>query len=726
MATAIVGAVRFAFNRDFYFADDSQTGAFGQWWELGDHLLQGRIPVLEPYAWQAGNYFAEGQWGLLNPVTWLVALGARAMEEPTLHGAIVKIAFLMIMSGGVFLLARSFGAGASWSALAGLLVPMSGFTVYMDATSWATGLFNAAVFPWVWWALRRLAEDGRSPWPYLVSSYVLITFGYVFGVLILIVVLVESLIRAVVARDRGRILRVLAASVWGGLLTIAIYLPALLTAPVTERAGFEILNTWFLSADLTDLASTASPMGSASIGSWWGPVTDAPLVYIAWILPFVPLFLPMARDAARRCIPLLVLATIVLLIVVGPSDVGPIRWPVRFMPYLALPVVILVAVMATRTFPSRITRRGIAWSGALIVLTALLSYGNTPGGWKGIATIVIVQAAALCGLVFVAWEKKWPATERTRTVIAVGAGLVVTVLLVVPQLLVFPATPLPKFAVPDSVSRMSAVVSDAPGDAIVVGDIYADGGREASFDERLLGNLWYLSPAHVGSLYTVLPYSRFSNDLCSDLRGSTCDEALETLWSTDPDTGLPVADLMGVSTIIAMKETFPRAPDAPAGWRIVDDGDFTWRLERSQPIPGAGGVVYTGTGTEVTTIAQSDTAVTLRVDDVGDDGRIVLSRLDYPGYSVDGAGFDQPVRGWLLTVDASGAAPGDVITVRFRPPGFGAMIAAYILCAALVAGWMVVRFRQRAGAPVAGNVPPAPTEPTEDSAVPRAEQRTRG
>lgn len=703
--TALVGAARLIVNPQFYFADDSQTGAFGQWWKLGDSLLSGRIPVLDPHAWQAGNYFAEGQWGLLNPVTWLIALGARASEDPSVHGAIVKIAFLMLMAGGVFLLARSFGASAPWAALAGLLVPMGGFTVYMDAPSWATGLFNAAVFPWVWWGLRRLVERGRSPIPYLLSSYVLITFGYVFGVLILVVILVEALIRSSIARDRVRILRVLAASVWGGLLSIAIYLPGVLTAPVTERGSLGITNTWFLNADLSDLASSASPMASASIGSWWGPITDAPLVYIAWVLPFIPLFAPMSREAVRRCIPLFVLAGVTLLIVIGPSQVGPIRWPVRFMPYLVLTAVIIVAVMATRAFPSRITRRGVLWSGILLVLTTGLSFANTPGGWKGIGAIAVVQVVVLSGFAAVAWWKKDAYSDRVRIGVAAGAALGVTALLVVPQLVVFPATPLPKFGVPDSVSRMSAVLADTEGDAIVVGDIYADGGTAASFDERLMGNLWYLSPAKVGSLYTVLPYSNFSNDLCSDLRGSTCEDALDTLWSRDRETRMPVADLMGVSTIVAMKATFPDPDLIPAGWHLAFDGDYTWRFERDEPIEGAGGVVFTGEGTDVTTLEHTDTSVTLSVDAVGDDGRIVLSRLDYPGYTVDGAQHVDPVRGWLLTVDATGLEPGDVITVTFRPPGFAIMLATYGLAALLLVGWLIVRLRARRASARASEAP---------------------
>lgn len=704
--TGLIAGMRLVVNRAFYFADDTQYGAFGQWWELGDRLLHGGIPVLDPQAWQAGNYFAEGQWGLLNPLTWVVALGARASEEPVLHSSIVKIAFLMLMAGGVYLLARSFGASAPWAALAAVLVPASGFTSYMDAPSWVTGLFTTAVFPWVWWGLRRI-ESERNPLAYLVASYLLITFGYVAGVLALVVILIEALVRLGVRREWGAFWRAFAASVWGGLLTVATFLPGVLTAPVTERSGFEVVNDHFLNADLSDLASVGAPTATASINAWFG-ILNGPVVYIAWIVPFVPLFLPMTRDALRRCIPLFVLGVVALTAIIGPNDVGPIRWPIRFMPYLTLVVVVLIAVMATRAFPERVTRGRVGIAAIVLVATTLLSDFNTPGAWKAVFGVAALQAVALLGLAFLALSPRMARSVRfgaapRRVVVAVlGAG-VLTAGLVVPQMALFPRSPLVVSAVPDSVSRMQQVLADVPGDGIVAGDVYEWDEIEESFDERLVGNLWYLSPEPVSSLYTVLPFSTYAADLCLDLRGATCDETIDVLWETDAETGVTVADLMGVSTIIAMTETFPDEPEPAPGWRVAASGDFAWLLVRDEPVAGAGGVTWTGDGTEVTVLSQSETSVTMRVDEVGADGRVVLSRLPYPGYAVEGAAFADPVRGWLLTVSVDDAAPGDVVTVTFRPPGFALMVAAFALAGVMLLGWPawhVVRSRRSARARV--------------------------
>lgn len=704
VAVAVGGALavaRLLGSSGFYFADDSQLGAFGQWFELGDHLLRGSLPMLNPSAWQAGNYWAEGQWGLINPVTWAVAVFTRVIDDPVVSMTAVKMVFLVAMTLGVYLLARSFGASPAWAALAGLLAPLAGFTVFMDAPSWATGLFNAALLPWAWWALRRVVEEGGGPIGYLVTSYLLITFGYVFGVMILALVLIESLVRALVVRDRRRALVTVLASAWGALVTVIVYLPGVLTAPVTERAGFSVFNVGFLNADLTDMGSAASPTATGSIGAWWGFATDAPLAYVAWAIPLFGLFLPVSRAIVMRALPLLIIGGIALLMVIGPSHVGPLRWPIRMMPYLVIAVVVLLAVVATEAYPSQVTRRRALAAFGILAAMTYLAFANAPGGWRSLALVALMQAAAIAAIWWLAVRgQRRDAPAGRRTTYAVLVAVAVTVAVVPLQMRLFPETPLPVNAVPQSVQEMSATLAGVPGDAFAVGDVYAGADDEDSYRERLIANLWYLSPTPVGSLYTVLPYSTFSNDLCTDLRGSTCEGALATLWSADETTGRSVADLMALSTVVAMTSTFVERPEVPDGWSVRSGGEFTWVIERDDPVDGAGGVVATGAGTEVDTVSQTQDAVTFSVVSVGADARVIMSRLAYPGYGVDGAVLTDPVRGWLLTVDVAGLEPGDIVTVSFRPPGFALEVVAAVLAAGLMVAWPLGRvvMRRRRGA----------------------------
>ncbi|MBY0687192.1 YfhO family protein [Microbacterium marinilacus] len=692
----------------FYFTDDTERGSFGQWWQLGEHLLQGRIPLLDPSAWQAGNYLAEGQWGLLNPVVWVIALATRGSEDPVLLVTVVKVVFLGVMAVGAYLLARSFGAHRPWAALAGVLLPQVGFTVYMDAASWSNGLFNTALLPWVWWGLRRAVEGRRSPVPYLIASYVLITFGYVFGVMVLVVILVESLVRHAVRRDGRRVVRTLLASVWGGALTILVYLPGILTAGVSERGAAPFDNYRFLNADLTDLAAAASPTVTATIRAWDGDVTLAPLVYIAWALPLLPLFLPLRRSTVRRVLPLLVVGGIALFAVLAPSHMGAIRWPLRFIPDLSLALIVLFAVAASQAYPRRITPRGAWWSAGAITLAAAVSWTDAPTAWQSIGAAAALQLVALVALLWIA-RRPWatarvgraPWSTTRATALAVAGAVLVTTVATAAQVLTLPRSPLPDGDAPD-VATMRSVLpeAEAGGDAVAVGNTGAYDDEPASWHERLRENLWYLSDTNVINLYTVLPYTAFIDDLCADesehLRTCVDEAGLGALWSVDPDTGMRVSDLMSVSTVVAMKRTFPEAPDVPEGWTLAAEGDYTWVVRRDEPLPEAGGVVWEGDGTQVSEVTRDGASATFTVDAVGDDARVALSRLDYPGYSVDGgAQLADPIRGWLLTVDVSDVAPGETVTVRFAPPATPLLVASAALAALAGAAWLVVWGRQR-------------------------------
>ena len=76
-------------------------------------------------------------------IGWMASNSANIVVFST----ILKITCLCILSAGTFLLARSYKAGAEWSAIAGVSVTLTGFTVYMDASSWVTGLMVFSLLP---------------------------------------------------------------------------------------------------------------------------------------------------------------------------------------------------------------------------------------------------------------------------------------------------------------------------------------------------------------------------------------------------------------------------------------------------------------------------------------------------------------------------------------------------------------------------------------------------
>lgn len=682
VATLVYCAARIVREPRFFFWDDTQLGAFGQWYGLGTQILSGEISLISPGSWQGGNYLAEGQWGIWNPSVWLVALGTHTFDGATGFTTFVKVAFLLVLCLGAYLVAREYGAAPWWAALAGFGASVGGQTVFMDAPSWVTGLQNVALFALCWWALKRHVDRGRSPIPFFVFAYLLITFGYVFGVMELAFLLLVMLGDAVVRRARAAWMRVLVLGVFSALLTVFVYLPGLLTSPVTSRSGSGILNDQFLNMDLGDLATSPITTAVSSVRGYWGDLLPVPLQYVTWLIPlFVIIGVAGWRPLKTIVVPLLMLA-LTAAFVIGPSVIGPLRYPARMMPYVVLCVVVVFAVVASRGWPQRASSLRVTLAVGITAACGWLSWAAQPSSWGWVALATALQIALI--LVVLRWRRLERLTTRSAAP-AAAFLLVASLVVLVPQVARFPSSPLGNFNVPSSVSAMSAVADDMDTGIMAVGDVYSLQAHPESYEESLIANLWYLTGKDSASVYTVLPFTAFSKELCVDLRGRTCPEALDTLFE---DAENPLADDMALNTVVVIKgEGLENEPDAPDGW-TVDAGEYTWALHRDTPVEPAGGVARTSTGTAVTVLERDDAGVTLRVDDApAAGGEVIFSRLAWPGYSASAGSLAEPDRGFLLTLAVGPQDVGKTIEVSFRPPGWAIEIASAALALLIAVAW---------------------------------------
>lgn len=331
---------------DFYFWDDTEIGGFPLYFHLGELLRAGTWPVLDPGMWMGGNFIAEGQWGLWNPMILAIGVAASAANSAVVFSTVLKLAFLMVAALGAFLLARSYNVRPQLAFAAGVAVPLNGFTLYMDAPDWASGLMTWSMLPYAWLALRRSNAKNASPVAFLVVAYLIVTVGYVQGTIGLCLVLLAVGIDRLCARDWRAAQRVMLGAVFVVLLGITVYLPAMLSADVTLRSNDEVLNTGLLTADLGGLVSSGIPTAVFAVSGWWGEWTTTPMLYTTWFLPvlaFVSWTRVRPQLAEVRDVAIVLLGA--AMFVVGPSDAGALRYPMRFMPYVALAGIIGLLVL---------------------------------------------------------------------------------------------------------------------------------------------------------------------------------------------------------------------------------------------------------------------------------------------------------------------------------------------------------------------------------------------
>lgn len=682
-ATALGALVPILFNRRFYYADDTQTSAVGAWYELGRRLMNGELPLLAPERWMAGNYVAEGQWSLFNPIQLLLALVTVHVNNLALVASVVKILAVVVLGTGAYLVARSYAVPPRWAAVLGICAPFTGFSVYMDSASWVTGLFVLAALPWTWWALRRMRLRPGGPLLPFVFGYLLITVGYVHGTMMLVVLILGCLLEPALEREWREAGRVLGVGALLGAIAVAVYLPGVLTSSVTWRTSLGISNDNFMSPDLGALLASPIPTTTPWMTGFWKLPLDAPLMYVGWMtLLLVLVRWDRLAGRVRDLVVPVMLGVAAALLVFGPSSISVIRFPVRFMPYLSLSLLVITVVVVSRAGLA-LGQRRLLVLGAFTAIGAYLGFAKHPGG-----AVVIALGAILAGggALVVAWASRRPESARL-----VGSAAFVGLAGIVLQHASFPASPLPDFGVWARAADISAHAPKVAGDLLVAGSPtqLAD-----SWNETVFSNEWYIAGVSTGNVYTPVGFAAYASDLCQEAHGSTCEAAAKRVTEVDPTTGLPLADLLSLDAVQVLGTDASTIASPPIGWHVQSTTPDSSLWARNTLTPSVGGIVWTSSGVTVHEVSRSDTQVRFSVSAVpSSGGRVVFSRLAWPGYSVRGATEGTPLRGYLLQVDLAPSAVGTTVTVQFAPPAWtlsralllGAPIAALLwACAELI------------------------------------------
>lgn len=676
----------------YFFYGDTQSAYYGWWYHLGEEVRAGRWPVLDPHAWRAGNIVAEGQWGLFSPLSIGVGLLATLTGNVLALATAVKIALVCAGSLGMFLLARSYAVPPALAYLAAVAAPAGGMTRYLDMPSWAAGLTIWALFPWVWWSLRRVNRSPLAVLAALVLAYLLVAVGYVYGTIMLIVVLVANLVDARVAGDRESFRRVLGVGVVSGLVALAVYLPGVLSAAASGRdsafGGFGGKFSTDPVAMFTSVVPTASVHGTS--------LHLLPYAYLAW---FLPVLLWVDLDRVRRhwrgYAGLLLVTLVTLLVVDGPARFGPLRWPLRLQTFLVHAVVLVVVVALAHFTVRHVSRRRLALSLAWVVVAGAVAVVRAPEVTGG----HVVSVGLVGGALVVLW---WLA-RRSRSWVAFGAFAgVVTLLAGAWQHAAYPEPPSPERNLPAARADYERPLAGAAGDVMVVGDPEAVLRDDpAATAELLVGSAWYLTGHRVQNTYTAVSHGEYRDRFCVNYLGNTCPELLDTLFAAEPSTGEQRVDLLGVSTLLLVRADLPaqRLESPPPGWHVADTGRWTVTWVRDEPVAGAGEPVWSTPGAVVTPLSSDGGTTTFRVEDLpAAGGRVVLSTLAWPGFRTDVGEVTDPVEGYLLTVDLPEDARGRVVTVRYAPPLWPVVLGAWWLAVAATVAWpLLLVLRQRRG-----------------------------
>ncbi|MCI9889625.1 hypothetical protein JT358_14335 [Micrococcales bacterium 31B] len=714
LVSAALAALPLAFNNRFYFLADTTLGAYGQWYYLGEQLRAGNWPLLELSRWGSGNFVADGQWGLFSLLTISIALASTLFNNILIFVSGVKIGFIVLGAVGLYFLGRSFKVSPAMAAVLGISASLGGFTVHIDATSWVTNLEIWALVPWTWWGIRRIVA-GKNPWIALLFGYFTVTTGYVHGTLMLVVVFAAVLVMCLLEKQFRAFLRVLLTGIAVGLMALVVFLPGVLSSSVTVRDNVGIENNGMMTASLSDLLGSISPTAQMDVSWWWGNVSPSPIVYIAWFLPLIVLVdFRAAKGVARELAVALVMFVVTFLFVTGPSEVGPLRFPTRLMPFLGTSLLIVVIVLLDRYRVARVTKVRVGVGLLLLTVCGLQVLGSTPQDWVmqlstlgGIFFFIILSLLAVQTFARAADDRSGrgyrAATAILATVIVIGC-----VTATVQQRLHFDgfeSNPTPE--VPTKVDHYRALLPEAKGNGVVIGNPTDATNGPDMFQNSAASNLWYLVPSvNMLNTYYVAAHRSLATELCEGNAGQTCGDLLKRLAEPDPTMGVPLADLLSIDSILIDKAEVPQAEyESPMpGWSVATQDARVILWTRDTPVGAAGGVVWADRDLQYSNSSISDRETVVKIGTVPEGGaRLVLSRLAWPGYTVQGdATLQTPTNGYLVTVQVPETAAGTTLTVRWDPPRWnllqGAGGAAVLLSLLLIVGSAILSSRRKAKA----------------------------
>nr|WP_062987179.1 hypothetical protein [Nocardia anaemiae] len=695
------GAVLLANARHFY-TDDSESQYGPLWVMLGRSLRDGRFPVLVPEHWMAGNYAIE-EAGLLNPPQLLIDLIAPSIDNIALYTTVVKLIFAVILGTGVYRVCLEYGARLPWAAVAGVSIPFTGWLLFFDEASWYTAFTGTAWLVHAWASGVRYARGRGGPIPTFVFLYLAISVQYIFpaveaGLMIGAVAVGE----VVFQRKWQPSLRLLAVAGCAAVAGLATYLPSMLSAKVTWRGTAQINNDQFLTVPWSESLNASLPSSLPAYNSWWGYVQPMPVVYIAWFLIPALAFIDWrkARASWREFSAIALVALMALMWTAGPGTIGPLRWPARVLPMLALGLLVLVCVLLGRfaTFDNW-RGRGIA-AGVLIGLLWVRSFSAAPRE-------VVWHVVAAVGIAVLGAAVVWLGMKKSM---AAACALTIVSVFPIAFLQVYAAQPTPmSWNLPELRSEMRAAFPKFPGTTLQLADRGLirpeDRSLRGAYGSLVFGNYAKDLEKTYVSGYTPNGHFWFGEMLCMRWDTSVCPDAFRRAFATEPTTGRTIVDLMKVDRVVLQKALYPDARNQPAppGWQWVDypgHEQYIAVLERVGGLLSAqNGRVSAVSGGTATSVSESELTSRVRVSsDRG--GRVVFARLGWPGYQVTLNGraipFDVVAKTFVAVDIPAGTENGDLV-LTWRPPGWkiGGVAILLGLLGIGALQWMFVRGRER-------------------------------
>jgi hypothetical protein len=388
-----------------FWNDDYELSILPVFADVARSWSEGHLPLLSPYSWVCSNLAGEFQYGtfsiFLNAAVVLIWKFPLTFPQ---QAAALSITHLFVLAAGAFMLARDRKFSFPVSIFVALVAALNGWIICWGATDWFGALGAFAWLPWAWWGLERALDRQRSHWRFLWPApfvYLVVTGGFPYTVLVLVLLIVWMACRAVALREGGSLLPMMIGAALGFGMSAAAWLAIFDYVHGSAREMQTADEHWQWIVPWRALPGLILPCWTVNWADFFThylPHTATELAGgVVALAALVAGFIWRPRLLIRRMKWELVLLLVVLVLCMIPTA-GVFRWSFRWLPLFHL-VLALCAAEVLRVRPKSPT--GSTMVLLLIAVTIPMSIFGLAGNYGPTVTWAYFQIAvvwALCEL----------------------------------------------------------------------------------------------------------------------------------------------------------------------------------------------------------------------------------------------------------------------------------------------------------------------------------------
>lgn len=673
----------------YFWIGDTEAQYAATFHYIGEQLSSGNIPWMVPWQGSSANLLLDPQYGMLNPLMWVHYIAYAASSDLQLASIALSALGLVLVQGGAIAWLMRLGVGGGWAVLGGFTSATGGYLLSSDSS---LVLLSLAALAWLGWAL---AAPVRSVWQVLavaVTTFAALAGGAPFVAVSACLLIAAAVGEAWAFEGMRTSLRLLLAAAGGAALAAPnLVLTAFAFQWTLRQGGIE--NTALYVPGLADVLNTGNATAGVNLQHATGSVGWGMLVVVGGlglaVVPFIDL--PARWWRHRSAITLTTTVLGLLVLMQGPSEFGPLRWPVRYLgAYQLLLSVTLVAAFGI--FGVRVSRARIAWAVTLWAAFAFITFARSPQ-FLPQHVLSIALAGALVAVFALVGARAIP-----------WLSLPLCFLIMLWAMFGQPGSPrVAAWGQPTNVADYQLPLGAGPERSLVLVPPEMN-MTAAALQGVFTGQNYLVGPARSGVGYSSVGQRYAAERFCTHIGGFTCPAGVANMLQVEPSTGRRWIDLLGVNTLVAHRGFIPALDQGlPDVWNQTQATKDFVVLRRPAEPQLVGRISTLPEGAQAKAIEIRDTMQSYSIDSTG--GRVVFADVFWPGYGAEWNGEPVPVTALGNVLVAVDIPPGaGTLTVTYRPAG-ATIAAGFVGLGLLLTLWALIAVRRQRGERVGAAAP---------------------